>query len=1516
MTSTIERRIVQMVFEADRFRRGIKQSIDDLSALKKSFDFKQAQDSFSELEKASQVDFNPMAKSLEQINGKLSILGVVAAEVIQRITGAIIDNGKRMVDALVLDPILTGLSEYETQLNAIQTILANTRKEGVTLEDVTDALDELNLYADLTIYNFTQMTDNIGKFTAAGVPLQDSVLAIKGIANLAAVSGSNSQQASVAMYQLSQAISTGSLKLQDWNSVVNAGMGGQVFQDALIQTARTYGVAVDDMIADAGSFRASLQEGWITSEILLQTLAQFTGDLSDAELEALGYTKDEIAAIQEQAETAVDAATKIKTLTQLGDTMKEALQSGWSESWRYIFGDFEEAKELWGQVAEFFGKFIDASADARNELLQTWKNAGGRTKLIAGFLNVMQALANILGAVKAGFEAIFKPLDAAGLYRITDAFYQFSKRLLSASENAGPLRIIVMGLAAALDVVFIFIKALLAPLKLLAPALRLGAGSFADLLVGVAQAIIKFRDFAKETGFFTTLVASIIAGVKALVERIKELVQGFIELEVVQTVIQWFKDLDRQDFINLWQGFLNVLRAIAVPFVAIGYAARWVYTEFMKLDAVKEIIDWFNNISLPDIRQAFVDMGEGMKSFVESIKESDVTQKFLNYLSTFDGRRIKQFLADAREGFGWMKTGSDSAKSALAGLEPVFENVKAELNKIKDAIGEALGSLFDYLAGKAETIDYSRLFDVINTGLFAGLILSIRKLADMFSLDTIFGDTEFGEAIVEDLEELGNVLNGMALNLKADALKNIAIGIALLAGSVYLLTFIDSERLAIATGAIVAMTAGLAIAVRQLGGLNFKSAAASSVSMIAISLALLIVAEAMEDVSKIDPERLGDSLKAIGLGMAGLVIAISSIAKSDKELFQTVFIMIGLSKAINSLAKAMETFGRMEPEVLEQGMWAVSAALGVLTAAVVIMDRIGKGGGGAKAGGGMILLATSLLIMAKAVEQFGLMKPNVAAEGLKNIGIAMGGFAVFSQLIKPQGLIKAAIALTIMSGALFILLEAIKAYGKLEWEELMMGLAGMGLALLEVIVATRLMTGAMSGAIAIAVVAGALVVLATAIKILASLSWEELGIALAAIAGVLIILGVAGYLLAPVVPVLVSLAGAFFLLGIGALALGLGILLAAIGLTALAGSAYAIAAAIPIVGDAIIEILPRLAEAFAEAIIAFVVTLAEQAPRLMEAFKTLILEMIGAITDPEFIPKIAGMIFDFVATLLQEFTTRLPYFIDQGYQILLALIQGFKDNVADLVTAGFDIVTEVLKGIEDGAPDVIDQGFSTILTLIEAFEDAIDEYLHQIVAAGLRVGVAIIEGLIDGIEEGIIDVKEALLDLAQKAWQAVVDFFKFDSPSKLAYDAAGLIVQGLVNGITDSIGQAQAAFQEMGNAFQDEINSLLTAMVSELEEFPEFNPVVSPILNLDDLVREAETISKYGISAGIAGRLGFIDTGIERAGYAPEQTETRGQQASIIFNQNNYSPKALDREVIYRQTRTQVAKLQQERAFG
>lgn len=407
MAKSIDEHVVSLRVNDREFQSAIDNVVKSLDGLKSSLKLKDSAKGFAELDRAaSNVKFDGLAKnaasvrntvaniaseaqktfssmstsgveSVGAISQSFSALQAVAFGAFASI-GAQVTNVSKNVVSMLTQGITSGLSEYELQMNSIQTILTNTASKGTTLDQVNAALAELNTYADQTIYNFSQMTQNIGTFTAAGVDLNTAASSIKGIANLAAASGSSASQAASAMYQLSQAIAAGRVSLMDWNSVVNAGMGGELFQNALKRTAKNFGTDVDAIIAKYGSFRESLTEGqWLTTEVLTETLKQISGAYTEADLVAQGYSQDQAAAIVKMAEDAKNAATNITTFSKLVDTLKESIGSGWAQTWQIVFGDFEEARGFWSNLYNgTISPMISSMSNARNTLLSSALGGG------------------------------------------------------------------------------------------------------------------------------------------------------------------------------------------------------------------------------------------------------------------------------------------------------------------------------------------------------------------------------------------------------------------------------------------------------------------------------------------------------------------------------------------------------------------------------------------------------------------------------------------------------------------------------------------------------------------------------------------------------------------------------------------------------------------------------------------------------------------------------------------------------------------------------------------------------------------------------------------------------------------------------------------------------------------------------------------------------------------------------------------------------------------------------------
>src|SRR4051812_18926488 len=596
--SNIEERIVRMTLDSQTFASGASNLMSLLQALNKALKLEGASQGLSDVSSnLNKIDTSQPQGQVSALAAKFSALQVAAITALSNIVNRAVDAGLSLAKSLTIQPLVDGFNEYETQIGSIQTILANTGLKGAEgLNKVNDALNNLNHYADQTIYNFSEMTRNIGTFTAAGVSLDVATNAIKGIANLAAVSGSNAEQASAAMYQLSQALAAGKVTLEDWNSVVNAGMGGKVFQDSLIETARVHGVAVDKFIKDEGSFRLSLQKGWLTSGILTETLSKFTGELTADQLKSMGYNKQQIEGIIEMGKTATDAATKVKSMTQLLDTLREAVGSGWAKTWQIVFGDFDEAKDLFTGVNNVLSKMIANSSDARNKLLQDWKDLGGRDALIKGIANAFEALLAVLKPIREAFSQMFPAVTAKNLYDLTVAFRDFTANLKIGAETANNLRRTFAGFFAILGIGWDLIKAGAVFIGNLIGKFTGGAGdilrftgNIGDFLVALRQTIQQGQLFTRFFNLLSKAVDIALVALKAardliarifqhvdlspvedMLKRIAAAIKPSVSLSElmaaafvkVSAVMQRLTDTAFTGFVKLWDFVQNVVKGI------------------------------------------------------------------------------------------------------------------------------------------------------------------------------------------------------------------------------------------------------------------------------------------------------------------------------------------------------------------------------------------------------------------------------------------------------------------------------------------------------------------------------------------------------------------------------------------------------------------------------------------------------------------------------------------------------------------------------------------------------------------------------------------------------------------------------------------------------------------------------------------------------------------------------------------------------------------------------------------
>lgn len=1289
MSTTVDERVVEMRFDNKQFEQNIQTSLSSLDKLKKSLNLEGAAKGLETVNDAANKcsgNMSPLSNAVETVRVRFSALEVMAITALQNITNSALAAGKNLVSAFTIDPIKTGFEEYETQINAVQTILANTSSKGTTLDQVNNALDELNHYADMTIYNFTEMTRNIGTFTAAGVDLDTSVAAIKGIANLAAVSGSNSQQASTAMYQLSQALAAGTVKLQDWNSVVNAGMGGQVFQDALKETAKVHGIAIDEMIKDEGSFRETLSKGWLTSDILTETLAKFTGDLNEDQLRTMGYTDDQIKSIMEMGKTANDAATKVKTFTQLFDTLKEAAQSGWTQSWEIIVGDFEEAKELLTEVSDTFSAVINASADARNKMLQDWKDLGGRTMMIEAVKNVFEGLVSVAKPVREAFNEIFPPMTGKQLAEITERIRDLTAKFKMGEESSKNLKNTFKGVFAVLDIVGQAFKAVAGGVgELIGLFLPAGngvlslTGNFGEYLVKLDETVKKTDIFGDAVSTVVDIVKTAITFVKTAGDKVKEFgkVAGekfdFPGFELFHSFLERVHDRMAQ----IGDGAGKMKSGVIVAFEMMGEALE--KCKFLKVmealwTAVKVIAGGIADLlgsMLSGLGKADFN---GIIDLLNGIATGGLFVAISNFLnSKADKKGIFGFIESLVESpLSQVGDILDSAKSVLDGVRESFEayqtNLKAgTLIKIATAIGILAASIV-----VIATIDSDKL----SASLGAITVLFANLLGAMAIFERIAGSkTKVSKACT--------------------AMIAMSVAVSILAGALKKVSDLDWGELARGLVGIAGLTT-IVVASSKAMASGQKQVMKGATSLIIFGAAIKILASACRDLSKLQWDELGRGLTGVGVLFAEIAVFLR-VAKFNGKMLSTATGIVILAAAMKVLASACKDFGQMEWSEIGKGL----AGIGGLLAEIAIFTNLA---GNAKhvmsTGMALITIGAAMKILASAVKDFGQLQWDEIGRGLTAMGVALAEVAIAVKLM-PKNMIGIGTGLVIVGGALEIIANCMSKFGGMQWEEIGRGLTVMGGALAELAISLNFMKGTLGGSAALLVASGALAVLAPVLSILGALSWEAIAKGLISIAGAFTIIGVAGAVLTPLVPTILALSGAFALIGVGVLTIGAGLLAAGTGLSALAigftalatagaAGATAIVAALTVIVTGIAGLIPAVLTKVGEGIIAICKVIAAGVPAIGEAVKAVVLTLIDVFVSC--VPQLADGALQLVVGVLAALVTYTPQIVDLAFKFLIGILDGIASNLPSLIKAGVDVlvaffagIVDALRGIDTGA---------------------------------------------------------------------------------------------------------------------------------------------------------------------------------------------------------------------------------------
>lgn len=1413
MSTTVDERVVEMRFDNKQFEQNIQTSLSSLDKLKKSLNFEGAAKGLETVNDAANKcsgNMSPLSNAVETVRVRFSALEVMAITALQNITNSALAAGKNLVSAFTIDPIKTGFEEYETQINAVQTILANTSSKGTTLDQVNNALDELNHYADMTIYNFTEMTRNIGTFTAAGVDLDTSVAAIKGIANLAAVSGSNSQQASTAMYQLSQALAAGTVKLQDWSSVVNAGMGGQVFQDALKETAKVHGIAIDEMIKDEGSFRETLSKGWLTSDILTETLAKFTGDLNEDQLRTMGYADDQIKSIMEMGKTANDAATKVKTFTQLFDTLKEAAQSGWTQSWEIIVGDFEEAKELLTEVSDTFSAVINASADARNKMLQDWKDLGGRTMMIEAVKNVFEGLVSVVKPVREAFHEIFPPMTGKQLADITERVRDLTAKFKMGEESSKNLKNTFKGVFAVLDIVGQAFKAVAGGVgELIGLFLPAGngvlslTGSFGEYLVKLDETVKKTVVFGKAVSTVVDIVKTAITFVKTGGEKVKEFGKAagekfdFPGFELFHAFLERVHDRMAQ----IGDGAGKMKSGVIVAFEMMGEALE--KCKFLK---VMEAL-W---IAVKVIAGGIADaVGTMMGTLAEKLGNADFSGvlDILNSIAVGGiAVSISKFLKSVTEPLEGLNGVLEGVTGILDGVRGCFEAYQTNL---KAGTLLKIGAAIALLAGSIVAISLIDS-DKLSASLGAITVLFANLLGAMAIFNKISSDT-------------GKVSKACT------AMIAMSVAVSILAGALKKVSDLDWGELARGLVGIAGLTA-IVVASSKAMASGQKQVMKGATSLIIFGVAIKILASACKDLSRLQWDELGRGLTGVGVLFAEIAVFLR-VAKFNGKMISTATGIVILSAAMKVLASACKDFGQMEWSEIGKGLAGIG---GLLAELAVFTNLAGNAKHVMSTGVALIAIGAAMKIFASAVKDFGQLQWDEIGRGLTAMGGALAEVAIAVNLM-PKNMISIGTGLVIVGGALEIIANCMSKFGGMQWEEIGRGLTVMGGALAELAISLNFMKGTLGGSAALLVASGALAVLAPVLSILGALSWEAIAKGLISIAGAFTIIGVAGAVLTPLVPTILALSGAFALIGVGVLTIGAGLLAAGTGLSALAigftalatagaAGATAIVAALTVIVTGIAGLIPAVLTKVGEGIIAICKVIAAGAPAIGEAVKAVVLTMIDVFVSC--VPQLADGALQLVVGVLAALVTYTPQIVDLAFKFLIGILEGIASNLPSLIKAGVDVlvaffagIVDALRGIDTGA---LLKGIAGIGLL-----------------SAIMLALSATASLVPGAMVGILGMGAVVAEMAL-VLAAIGLLSKLPGLSWLIGEG-GKLLQGIGTAIGQFVGGIVGGFMSGVSSQFPQIGADLSAFMNNVQPFLQGASQIQPSM-MDGVKALAETV--------------------------------------------------------------------------
>ena len=1439
--SSIDKRIVEMQFNNRGFESGVRTTLASLKQLNEKLKMKDAGKGLEGISNAAgKVNLNGLSSGVDTVTARFSAMGVVAATVLSNITNSAINAGKKLINSFAIEPITEGFGEYEQKMKSIATIRANTASKGVTEKQITAALNELNDYSDKTIYNFAQMTDGIGKFTAAGLGLKESVSAIKGIANLGAASGSNPQQVATMYWQMSQALAAGKVSLQDWNSVVNAGMGGELFQNELKKTAKEMGIFVDEN----KSFRDSISDGWLTSEVLAKTFERIGNDKNMEK-----------------------AATQIKTFSDLIGNMKEVVGSGWAQTFEHLFGGSEASTKLWTGISKAFENVVGKSAEARNKMLEDWSKLGGRDDIIKGLSNVFGSLGKVFGSVGKAFREVFPPMTGKKLADLSKGFKDFTEKIKISDKTAGKIKDTFKGVFSVFKIVG---QAVLGVVKSLAPLGSILGGLGKVVLTvtgGIGKFISKIAEAATKSDIFGKVADGINKAFDAIDKALSNVGKG------IKDFFGSFSGFNIGDaFSGLVTGISNVFKGLS--------------------PIIKGLGEMFGSIDLSSILGVFAALaaGKGIKGIKDIFKPiGDSIESFADVLDKFKeiGGKVTDILDGVRDSLqAYQNNLNASTLLKIAAAVGILAASLAVLSTISpDKLGPALMAvtilIMEMVAATAALLkvtEGNKLKGLVKLATSL-LILSTAVLVLSAAMKKMAG-LEW-EGIAKGLLSVGSMLAMLVVSSRlmnkeskgmfktAVALLVLSAALNVMAGAVRSMASMSWENLAKGLLGVGMVLFELGVFVKTMG--DSGKLMSTAISLTILAAALNVLSGAMRSMASMSWENLSKGLLGVGMALFELGVFVKTMGDSGKLMMTAISLTI-LAAALNVLSGAVRSMASMTWENMAKGLLGVAGGLTILGVA----SKLISGPSLLITAAALVVMSGALHLLAGALQKMAEMSWSELAVGLTGLAGALVILGVAGYAM--SGCLLGAAAMLVMAGALAIMIPQLVALSQLSLQEVGTGLLALAGAFTVIGLAGLLLAPVIP---AILGLAGAIALIGVG-AMAAGLGMTLFATGLGAVAAVAAGAGLA------IAEMLTSIASALPALGT-ALAQALTSFL-----TSLASSIPQIITAIGTLITGILTAfttaIPQIVAAATEFVVAMANGIAQAAPQLVSAGVDMVMAILQGIADN--IEKIVDKGAEIIVKFLNGVSENLGQVIQAGIDLAIKFINGVANGIRSngaalqgaiqnlisaMITTGIRVImggiggfisagVKLIGGLVKGIGSAIGKVGQAIGKAIQAAKRAASKAGSALVSAGR----SLITGFISGIKSAAGKVAAAARGVVQNAINAAKSALKINSPSKVFIKIGASVNEGFALGLTRYSDECIKPAEDMVSKAIETAKKPLGSLAKILHEDVDTTPVIAPVMDLSNVKDGAKTLSSMisdksmsiaGVSGGISKSIGRIQNG-------------------------------------------------------